>query len=79
MIAGKYETLVDDSTLALHLAGADRFTFPADQRTSGTSERLRAYFAHIPMATTRSLYELYEADFRLFGYTLEDVLGYELA
>lgn len=76
---GKYETLIDDASLALHLAHSDHLSFPADQRTSGTSERLREYFRHIPNRLTRSLYELYESDFRLFGYNLEDVLGYELA
>lgn len=76
--AGKYETLIDDSALALHLASADNFTFPASQRTSGTSERLQKYFGQIPVSVTRSLYKLYEDDFRLFGYSLEDVLGFEL-
>lgn len=75
---GKYETLIDDSALALHMAGADNYTFPASQRTSGTGDRLREYFSQIPMSTTRSLYKLYEDDFRLFGYSLEDVLGFEL-
>lgn len=75
---GKYETLVDDSVLALHMAGADNYTFPSSQRTSGTGERLRDYFNSIPIAVTRSLYKLYEDDFKLFGYGLEEVLGFEL-
>lgn len=75
---GKYETIIDDSALALHMADADKFTFPTSQRTSGTSERLREYFSKIPVAVTKSLYKLYEDDFKLFGYSLEDVLGYEL-
>lgn len=76
-VIGKFETLIDDSALALHLANVDA-SFPSSQRTSGTVERLREYYGQIPVATTRSLYQLYEDDFRLFGYSLEDVLGYEL-
>lgn len=77
-IVGKYETLIDDSALALHLAGVTNLTFPSSQRTSGTSELLREYFSKVPLGVTRSLYRLYEDDFKLFGYSLEDVLGYEL-
>lgn len=76
-VIGKYETLIDDSALALHLAGVN-ITFPTSQRTSGTSELLREYFNRIPVSVTKSLYKLYAIDFKLFGYSLEDVLGYEL-
>lgn len=76
-VIGKYETLIDDSALALHLAGVN-ITFPTSQRTSGTSELLREYFNQIPVSVTKSLYKLYGDDFKLFGYSLEDVLGYEL-
>lgn len=76
-VIGKYETLIDDSALALHLAGVN-ITFPTSQRTSGTSELLREYFNQIPVTVTKSLYKLYENDFKLFGYSLEDVLGFEL-
>lgn len=76
-VIGKYETLIDDSALALHLAGVN-ITFPTSQRTSGTGELLREYFNRIPVSVTKSLYKLYAVDFKLFGYSLEDVLGYEL-
>jgi chondroitin 4-sulfotransferase 11 len=77
-IIGKYETLIDDSALALHLANSSTLMFPASQKTSGTSERMRKYFDRIPIGTIRSLFKLYETDFKLFGYSLEDTLGFEL-
>lgn len=76
-VIGKYETLIEDSALALHLINAS-VTFPAGQRTSGTSERMRTYFDTLPIGTLRGLYQLYENDFKLFGYSLDDVLGFEL-
>lgn len=76
-VIGKYETLIDDSALALHLAGAN-LTFPTSQRTSNTHELLREYFNQVPVGVTKSLYKLYADDFKLFGYSLEDVLGFEL-
>lgn len=78
-VIGKYETLIDDSALALHIIGVDNLTFPAGQKTSGTSELMTKYFDPFPMKITRNLYKVYEDDFKLFGYTLEDVFGLELA
>lgn len=77
-VIGKYETLVDDSALALQLANAANVTFPVGQKTSGTSELMAKYFDTFPIKITRNLYKLYENDFKLFGYTLEDVFGLEL-
>lgn len=77
-IIGKYDTLVDDSALALHLAGVNEVNFPVSYKTSGTSERLRKYFSDIPLPVIQNLYNLYENDFRLFDYGLDDILGFEL-
>lgn len=77
-VIGKYETLVDDSALALQLVNAADVTFPVGQKTSGTSELMAKYFDSFPIKVTRNLYKMYEKDFKLFGYTLEDVFGLEL-
>lgn len=77
-VIGKYETLIDDSGLVLKTLGVDWVTFPAGQRTSGTAEKLRRYFDNLPISMIRSLYKLYEKDFKLFGYNLDEVLGFEL-
>lgn len=77
-VIGKYETINDDSALALHMIGADNITFPKVTRTSRTSEKLRHYIDQLPLGLIRNLYKLYESDFKLFDYNLDDILGFEL-
>ncbi|XP_011192436.1 carbohydrate sulfotransferase 11 [Zeugodacus cucurbitae] len=76
-VIGKYETLLDDSSLALYLAGAANLTFPTGHKPSSTRAHLRSYFDPLPINAIRRLYEIYMDDFRLFEYGLEDVLGFE--
>lgn len=77
-VIGKYETLGDDAMLLLHMIGAKNVTFPMSQRTSGTSSKLTDYYEQLPIKTIKSLFKLYEIDFKMFGYGLEDILGIEL-
>jgi chondroitin 4-sulfotransferase 11 len=77
-VIGKYETINDDSALALHIIGADNVTFPKVTRTSGTSEKLQNYLDKLPLGLIRNLYKLYEKDFKFFDYSLDDILGFEL-
>ncbi|XP_030383654.1 carbohydrate sulfotransferase 11 [Scaptodrosophila lebanonensis] len=76
-VVGKYETLLDDSALALYLAGGKNLTFPTGHKPSSTRANLRKYFDPLPIGAIRRLYEIYEEDFRLFDYGLDDVLGFE--
>lgn len=75
--AGKYETLLDDSALALYLTGAENVTFPSGHKPSNTRAYLRQYFDPLPISAIRHLYEIYADDFKLFDYGLDDVLGFE--
>ncbi|CAO1441398.1 unnamed protein product [Diamesa hyperborea] len=77
-VIGKYETINDDSALALHLIGANNVSFPIVTKTSGTGDRLRQHFDQLPLGLIRNLYKLYEDDFKLFDYVLDDILGFEL-
>lgn len=76
-VIGKYETLLDDSALALYLSGAKNLIFPTGHKSSNTNSQLRKYFDPIPIGAIRRLYDVYQDDFRLFDYGLENVLGFE--
>ncbi|XP_013114439.2 carbohydrate sulfotransferase 13 [Stomoxys calcitrans] len=76
-VIGKYETLFDDSALALYLTGAENVTFPSGHKPSNTRAFLRHYFDPLPISAIRHLYEVYSDDFKLFDYGLDDVLGFE--
>uniref|UniRef100_A0A1L8ECK9 Carbohydrate sulfotransferase n=4 Tax=Haematobia irritans TaxID=7368 RepID=A0A1L8ECK9_HAEIR len=76
-VIGKYETLFDDSALALYLTGAENVTFPSGHKPSNTRAYLRKYFDPLPISAIRHLYEVYSDDFKLFDYGLDDVLGFE--
>ncbi|XP_063700270.1 carbohydrate sulfotransferase 11 [Culicoides brevitarsis] len=77
-VISKYETIVDDAALLLEKIHVTNVTFPIGQKTSGTSEKLIKYYSALPLHMLSKLKNLYETDFKLFGYGLEDILGIEL-
>ncbi|XP_045763514.1 carbohydrate sulfotransferase 11 [Maniola jurtina] len=77
-LVGKYETLLDDSLLALHTINASHIQFPRLAHTSGTSEKLRKYFSQLDLPLIRKLYKLYKYDFKIFNYDLDNIVGYDL-
>ncbi|XP_022820826.1 carbohydrate sulfotransferase 11 [Spodoptera litura] len=77
-LVGKYETLLDDSTLALHTINASHIQFPRLDHTSGTAEKLHRYFSQLDLPLIRRLYKLYKHDYRIFNYNLDNIVGFDL-
>ncbi|KAF9804242.1 hypothetical protein SFRURICE_020670 [Spodoptera frugiperda] len=75
----KYETLLDDSTLALHTINASHIQFPRLDHTSGTAEKLHRYFSQLDLPLIRRLYKLYKHDYRIFNYNLDNINGRSLS
>ncbi|KAF7284041.1 hypothetical protein GWI33_022660 [Rhynchophorus ferrugineus] len=75
---GHYETLLEDAKTILDMVGAPPLVFPVT-RAGHTRDKLREYFQELSIFTIQHLYKMYLADFKLFGYGLEDLLGYDLA
>ncbi|GJQ81339.1 hypothetical protein Trydic_g20551 [Trypoxylus dichotomus] len=74
---GKYEKFDDDAKLILKMIDAPFIQFP--QTKSGrTADHLRMYFGKLSLDKIKQLYEMYELDFKLFGYDLENVIGYDI-
>uniref|UniRef100_A0A336MIJ0 Carbohydrate sulfotransferase n=1 Tax=Culicoides sonorensis TaxID=179676 RepID=A0A336MIJ0_CULSO len=77
-VISKYESLVDDAALLLDKINVRNVTFPNGQKTSGTGDKLIQYYNKLPLKMIRNLFKLYEIDFKLFDYGLEEILGLEL-
>ncbi|XP_072937088.1 carbohydrate sulfotransferase 11 [Epargyreus clarus] len=77
-LVGKYETLLDDSLLALNTINASHIQFPRLAHTSGTAEKLQKYFSQLELPLIRRLYKLYKYDYRVFNYDLENIVGFDL-
>lgn len=75
---GHYETLAQDAKTILDMVGAPPLVFPVT-KTGHTKDKLREHFQQLSIFNIEHLYKRYFADFKLFGYGLEDLLGYDLA
>lgn len=78
LLSGKYETLLDDSLLALHTINASHIEFPRLAHTSGTAEKLHKYFSQLDLPLIRRLYKQYKHDYRIFNYELDNIVGFDL-
>ncbi|XP_007525164.1 carbohydrate sulfotransferase 12 [Erinaceus europaeus] len=66
---GKLETLEQDAAALLRLLKADAgLRFPPSYRNRTARSWEQGWFAQVPLAWRRQLYQLYEPDFLLFGY-----------
>ncbi|XP_034230799.1 carbohydrate sulfotransferase 11 [Thrips palmi] len=77
-IIGKYETLYEDADYLLHQLGESPSAFPRFARPSNTTATLGKYFGSLTVDLLRKIYSVYEIDFRLFGYNLQEFLGFEV-
>lgn len=75
---GKHESLFQDSDFLLkHVAGVSDVRFPKGPDTN-TSTQLVKYFTKLDHNTILRLYSIFELDFKLFNYNLQNILGYEV-
>ena len=65
---GHLETLEEDASLLLKMAGIDdRVTFPPIHKSTG-SDQVLEYYSQVPPRYITRLGELYRRDFEMFGY-----------
>lgn len=75
---GKLETLDEDAEHLLRLLRVDNVVdFPQSHRNLTVSSWEQDWFASIPLESRKELYRLYEADFKLFGYSKPEKLLHE--
>lgn len=72
---GKLETLDEDAEHLLRILGMDeQIRFPPGYRNRTAANWERDWFANVSVADRTKLYNLYEPDFRLFGYDKPETL-----
>lgn len=74
---GKYETLNVDAQYLLEHIGVEEITFP-QIRPTNTSSYLTKYISKLQYNSLIDLYKIYYNDFKLFRYSLQSYLGYDL-
>lgn len=74
---GKYERLIEDSEFILNAIHANDIVFPSS-KPSSTRAKMKKYYAQLSLTEFEALYKLYRNDFKLFGYELDDILGYDI-
>ncbi|KAG1968541.1 carbohydrate sulfotransferase 12 [Pimephales promelas] len=75
---GKLETLDEDAEHLLRILRVDNVVeFPQSHRNRTVSSWEQDWFASIPLESRKELYRLYEADFKLFGYSKPEKLLHE--
>lgn len=72
----KYETFATDVSALLDYIGLSNLEFPA-QRSSNTSQHLESYLRQLSVEDVEKLYRVFEADFKLFDYSLDQLLGFD--
>ncbi|KAJ1520042.1 hypothetical protein ONE63_004271 [Megalurothrips usitatus] len=77
-IIGKYETLYEDADYLLNQLGEPPAAFPRFAHPSNTTSTLGKYFGSLTVDLLRKIFSVYETDFRLFGYNLQEFLGFEI-
>lgn len=74
---GKYETLQSDAEFLLKAINQSDIKFPK-VRISNTTSQITKYYNTLPPQIIARLYNIFILDFKLFSYTTENILGYEI-
>ncbi|CAH0394765.1 unnamed protein product [Bemisia tabaci] len=74
---GKYETLYEDAEYLLKHIGEPLLKFPRGPG-SNTSSQLNKYYTTLTSDMIKQLYDIFQMDFKMFAYNLQDFLGYEV-
>lgn len=74
---GKYETLQSDAEFILKAINESHIKFP-EVRLSNTTTQIVRYYNTLPSQVIARLYNIFILDFKLFSYSTENILGYEI-